>query len=516
MISKHLRFLAFLSTIPIRQTRPAKNPLCLRNRLTARRAIIPNACNARMHITARPSSVLPQEAKADNESNQETLIKLIKEKGAQKSVRRIVKIVEESEAGESEWANTGMRPGSTVYNTAIRVLIRAKRPDLAQGLFQLRRKAQTTRPEEIKSDPNLAAAIIRSALRDSKKRNDRAMVSETLFNNLKDDCDYVFTNASDTALIERDVPRLASAFANLVSAFLDALHRGTPVKTVDKRLGMEALSYLRKLSNTYDKLAALSVNDYNELIRTIGKLRSLEKVFDIVDLMRTCKVQKNNVTFEYIANAAVRQVRFITGAVSMETLPEPLAAEVAFVGRSNVGKSSLVNMVCNRKALAYVSGRPGKTQQFNYFLVNENDPNSQFYIVDLPGVGYAKVPKQIQMEWMFFMQQYFQNRVSLRLVFHLIDGRHGPMADDQLVMAEMGAIRGAFVYVIVLTKMDKTAKQKAKQSVLDSTRAALQKNGCADDLPIVLTSAESKLGRDEMWRHLQAALKPMTATKELN
>jgi GTP-binding protein EngB required for normal cell division len=121
-----------------------------------------------------------------------------------------------------------------------------------------------------------------------------------------------------------------------------------------------------------------------------------------------------------VANAAVRSVQFVTGAVSMETLPKKWLPEAAFIGRSNVGKSSLINMVCNRKALAYTSKRPGKTQQFNYFEVNGEQQSSSsgsskggsskvvkpavkgridaqqaFYIVDLPGIGYAKVPQYV-------------------------------------------------------------------------------------------------------------------------
>lgn len=96
-------------------------------------------------------------------------------------------------------------------------------------------------------------------------------------------------------------------------------------------------------------------------------------------------------TVEFIANAAVRTVDFVTGAVSMDTLPEALP-EACFAGRSNVGKSSLVNMVTNRKKLAFRSKTPGKTQQFNYFVVNKDEGiGSKFYLVDLPGVGYAEV-----------------------------------------------------------------------------------------------------------------------------
>lgn len=509
-----LKTLGFLSSLPLRRCNHSQFSLRVSKHPVNYHAIVPQSRATHRLLATFSASTPTHEVVNGGKPSQAALIALIKQKGAQKAVRKIVSTVEEAEAGKGEWGNAGVYPNSTVYNTAIRALIRAERPDLACALFQARRTAQTTRPDEIKKDPNLAAAIIRSALRDSNKRSDRLTLSQEIFNVMKDDFDLMLTtDFVDKEILERDVPRFAMAFANLVSAFLDAIHKGNPVKDVDMERGNDALNCVRRLSEKFGKLAALNVKEYNELIRIFGKGRMLSAVFNVLDIMRICQVPKDNVTFEYIANAAVRQVRFVTGAVSMQTLPEPLGAEVAFVGRSNVGKSSLVNMVCNRRTLAYVSGRPGKTQQFNYFLVNENDVESQFYLVDLPGVGYAKVPKHIQEEWMQFMHQYFRYRISLRAVFHLVDGRHGALVDDELLMTEMSSIRGAYDYIIVLTKMDKTAKQKAKQSVIDSTRAALRRNGCSEDVPILSTSAESKQGRDEMWWHLQHALREVVAKK---
>lgn len=507
-----MNILAFLSAIPLHRSCHVGFSPNIANRLITRNTTLSKTRVRFMPFTTI-SSISPPQAK--KEDSQGELIKLIKAKGAQKAVRRIVTILEEAEARDGEYSDTNVRPDSFVYNSAIRSLIRAERPDLAHDVFRLRRSAQIKRPDDIQSDPTIAAAIIRSALRDAKKRSVRLSISDEVFKDLKEDCDAL-CNAplSDKDALVRDVPRMALAFCTLISSFLDAVHKGNSVKVGDMERGMLALTYLQKISKEFEKTAAIEVREYNEAIRTLGKARLINSVFDILDIMSVCKVEKNNVTFEFIANSAVRQVQFVTGAVSMDTLPEPLGVEVAFVGRSNVGKSSLVNMVCNRKALAYVSGRPGKTQQFNYFLVNENDPKSKFFFVDLPGVGYAKVPRHIQEDWLHFMSQYLQYRVSLRLVFHLVDGRHGALKDDRELMSQMGAIRGAFDYVIVLTKMDKIAKQKVKQSVIDSTRAALRRNGCADDVPIVLTSAQSKLGRDDMWRHLQAALRPMSHTKE--
>lgn len=315
-----------------------------------------------------------------------------------------------------------------------------------------------------------------------------------------------------------EIYHMASALANTFSAFYVDLQRGENVKDADADYAREALAFLHSFSAAYGPLSALKVSEYNELLRILGKIRDVDGLFDILDLMRANGVTRDSLTFEYLANAVVRQVRFVTGAVSMSTLPQGDLAEVAFVGRSNVGKSSLVNMICNRRALAYVSGRPGKTQQFNYFLVNElaakEHPEQRFYMVDLPGVGYAKVPDDIQSVWLRFMKSYLKYRTSLRLVFHLVDGRHGPLNDDHSLMQQVAVVRGAFQYVIVLTKMDKTAKQRAKLSVINSTRQALKQNGCDENTPIVLTSASSKLGRDEMWRHLRLAVAPLRSNRQ--
>lgn len=265
--------------------------------------------------------------------------------------------------------------------------------------------------------------------------------------------------------------------------------------------------------------------------------------------------------YELISNALVRRVVFVTGAVSMAGCPRHDTAEVCFIGRSNVGKSSLINMVFNRKALAYTSKRPGKTQQFNFFTVNDipdkekeikygddiagrtgkTKDDDSFYIVDLPGFGYAKVPEAQKQKWMTFMYEYLMTRSNLRIVFHLIDSRHGPMADDHIIMQQMALtlqnrVQDPIQYVIVLTKADKNVKGKASSSssnesssnkasssssspqrsstnnsagkvsaaVAMAVRRTMEECGI-QHCPILLTSAETKLGRDDIWKYLQIA-----------
>ncbi|GKY92418.1 hypothetical protein MPSEU_000212400 [Mayamaea pseudoterrestris] len=252
-------------------------------------------------------------------------------------------------------------------------------------------------------------------------------------------------------------------------------------------------------------------------------------VHAVLDAMSTFPSENDDRVYEQLSNALVRRVLFVTGAIDMRGCPDADRGEAAFIGRSNVGKSSLVNMVTNRKSLAYTSKRPGKTQQFNFFAVNdkpglekevrygdqvegEKDPDS-FYIVDLPGFGYARVPEKQRQAWIAFMNEYLSERRTLRVVFHLIDGRIGPTDDDTETMARVGAAlkKSSAQYVVVLTKADKNVKNVSKKNsgkvsreVMQKVRDAMNENGIGK-APIIVTSAETKLGRDDIWRYLRQA-----------
>uniref|UniRef100_A0A6V1PQB5 EngB-type G domain-containing protein n=1 Tax=Heterosigma akashiwo TaxID=2829 RepID=A0A6V1PQB5_HETAK len=208
-------------------------------------------------------------------------------------------------------------------------------------------------------------------------------------------------------------------------------------------------------------------------------------------------------TFEFLANAAAKNIEFVTGSVSMETLPKTRLPEAAIIGKSNVGKSSLVNMICNRKNLAFTSKKPGKTQQFNYFKINSGSEH-EFYLVDVPGLGYAKVPKHLRDQWVQFLTQYISERKGLKVLFHLIDSRHGPVETDLEIMgmARDHLAPGA-QYVVVLTKADKK-DGKVPRAVRAAVAAALEAE-YGSGAPVVITSAESRLGRDAMWHHLKRA-----------
>ncbi len=184
----------------------------------------------------------------------------------------------------------------------------------------------------------------------------------------------------------------------------------------------------------------------------------------------------------------IKSAEFLKGVVNLDTLPKTRFPEVAFVGRSNVGKSSLINLMLQRKKLARTSNTPGRTREINYYLVNEN-----FYFVDLPGYGYAKVPKHIRMAWEKRMLEYAMTREELTLICHVIDVRHGPTKQDfelHEYLQQSDSPRA-----IILSKADKLSASKAAKSKADTIKA-FKARGI--ELPVFLTSQEKGTGRKEL------------------
>ncbi|MBQ3433798.1 MAG: YihA family ribosome biogenesis GTP-binding protein [Selenomonadaceae bacterium] len=162
---------------------------------------------------------------------------------------------------------------------------------------------------------------------------------------------------------------------------------------------------------------------------------------------------------------------YVTSAVSRATCPEELLPEIVFVGRSNVGKSSLINSLTNRKALARTSGTPGKTQTINFFRVEfkADDTRRAFYLVDLPGYGYAKTSKTNRKLWAKFIDEYLSSRRDIKFVCQLVDMRHPPMESDLKSFASL--VEKNLPVLIVATKSDKLGKTQ-RQKHLDAIQKA--------------------------------------------
>jgi GTP-binding protein len=179
------------------------------------------------------------------------------------------------------------------------------------------------------------------------------------------------------------------------------------------------------------------------------------------------------------------ETQFVKGVVAMSGLPAADRLEVCFAGRSNVGKSSLINALTGRKGLARASNTPGRTQEINFFTAGD-----AHYLVDLPGYGYANAPKPVVEKWQRLLKQYLSGRQTLRRAFVLIDARHGVKSVDNDILSLLDS--AAVTFQAVLTKADKV-KEKERDAILDQVRAALGKHPAAFP-EIVVTSSEKGWG----------------------
>lgn len=185
----------------------------------------------------------------------------------------------------------------------------------------------------------------------------------------------------------------------------------------------------------------------------------------------------------------IKITKFLTSSAKYQQCPPPDKPELAFIGRSNVGKSSLINMITGRKGLAKVSGRPGKTQLINHF-----DVDDQWYLVDLPGYGYAKVSQKKRADFQGMIYNYLLNRENLALLNILVDSRLEPQTNDLEFISWAG--ENMIPLAIILTKSDKLSKNQA-QSAVARWRKQL-KHQWVEVPPLLISSAASGQGRDEI------------------
>ena len=191
----------------------------------------------------------------------------------------------------------------------------------------------------------------------------------------------------------------------------------------------------------------------------------------------------------------IKSVQLETVCGITSKLPDNMLPEIAFAGKSNVGKSSLINGIMNRKSLARTSSQPGKTQTINFYNVNE-----VFYLVDLPGYGYAKANQEVKAQWGKMIERYLHSSKQLKAVFLLIDIRHDPSANDKQMYDWV--LHNGFSPIIIATKLDKIKRSQVQKQV-KAIKQGLQVEKGTRVIPF---SAETKQGREEIWSVIEGFL----------
>lgn len=199
----------------------------------------------------------------------------------------------------------------------------------------------------------------------------------------------------------------------------------------------------------------------------------------------------------------IKNVNLETVCGITSKIPDNLYNEVAFAGKSNVGKSSLINALMNRKSLARTSAQPGKTQTINFYNIND-----AMYLVDLPGYGYAKASEEVKAKWGKMIENYLHTSKKLKAVFLLIDIRHDPSANDRMMYEWM--VYQGFAPIIIATKLDKIKRSQTQKQI----KAIREGLGVQPGTTIIPFSAETKQGRDEIWELIDSLVLPQEENAE--
>jgi len=193
----------------------------------------------------------------------------------------------------------------------------------------------------------------------------------------------------------------------------------------------------------------------------------------------------------------IHSASFVKSSPSLQQCPAPLKPEFGFIGRSNVGKSSLINLLTGNSRLAKISGKPGKTRTINHFLINDT-----WYLVDLPGYGFAKVPVKMREKWVKAVQDYILTRETLICLFVLLDSRHKPQNSDMMFMEFLGMNQVPFVRVF--TKTDKLTSGALRKSIENYDKEMLK---LWESLPVTfLSSTVNKTGREEILSFIEESI----------
>jgi GTP-binding protein len=197
----------------------------------------------------------------------------------------------------------------------------------------------------------------------------------------------------------------------------------------------------------------------------------------------------------------IKEAKYLISSPSFDKCPKPDRPEFAFIGRSNVGKSSLINMLCNNSKLAKISTTPGKTQLINHFeikTISDNRKEKRWYLVDLPGYGFAKVSQRSRRRWEQMIENYIRKRENLIHLFVLIDSRHSPQKIDLDFINKLGEWKRSFA--VVFTKADKNKPQATTRNV-NLFMQALEESW-TEPPPFLISSAITKEGRNEILNYI--------------